>query len=98
VTQDLIDADGNRVIEVGEITIRVGRGSLRPAGERPERSEDDGAVTIEHADAGTCIVMKSDGSVEIKADNILFEANNKITMRAQNVDVEVSGTMDVRGQ
>ncbi|MFD0746370.1 hypothetical protein ACFQ1L_34425 [Phytohabitans flavus] len=38
VTQDLIDADGNRVIEVGELTIRVTRDALASAGTRPARA------------------------------------------------------------
>jgi hypothetical protein len=85
-TNDLIDADGNRVIEVGELTVRVG--APAPAGTRPARADDAGSITIEHADAGSKIVMSADGA-------ILIEAAADLTLKAVNVKVEVSGTMDV---
>ncbi|MGV9818739.1 hypothetical protein [Nocardia xishanensis] len=95
VTQDLIDADGNRVIEVGELTIRVTR-ELADAGTRPERGDSD-AVTIEHADVGSRIVMTSDGTVRIEATKIELDAGSEgeIAMTAKNVTVSVTGTMDV---
>lgn len=88
VTQDLIDADGNRVIHVGELTICVAaKDKLKDAGQRPDRAT--------HLDGGASIVIKSDGSVVIKAKTISFEAENDINMKAANVKVSVSGTMDV---
>jgi hypothetical protein len=39
VTQDLIDADGNRVIELGELTVRVGRNALATAGDAAVAAE-----------------------------------------------------------
>lgn len=102
VSQDLIDAEGNRVIEVGELTIRIGRDVLKNAGERPERGEED-TVTIEHADAGSKIVMKPDGTVEITATNINLNAEdgditlnaNNVNINADDVAVSVSNAMNV---
>jgi hypothetical protein len=103
-SNDLVDADGNRVIEVGELTVRVGRDSLGGAGTRPARG-DDGAVTIEHADAGARIVIKQDGSVTIHAaadlqvsagGAIRLAAGGDIDLQGANVNVQVDGTMDVR--
>ncbi|PSB46491.1 hypothetical protein C7B80_12955 [Cyanosarcina cf. burmensis CCALA 770] len=107
VSQDLIDAEGNRIIEVGELTIRVGKNSLKDAGERPDRSDDEGSITIEHTKEGSKIVMKPDGSVEITAKKIKFDTsqsngdieldagNGNITMKANSVDVQVSDSMNV---
>jgi hypothetical protein len=87
VTQDLIDADGNRVIEVGEFTLRVGRDSLSAAGERAARADDADSITIEHG-GGSSIVMKSDGSITIKGKKVQIEADNDITLKASSVNVE----------
>ncbi len=100
VSQDLIDAEGNRIIEVGELTIRVGKESLKNAGERPNRPKRpsvEGSVTIEHTKEGSKIVMKPDGSIEITAKKIKLDAGNgDIEMIANNIDVQVSGSMNVR--
>lgn len=95
-TDDLTDADGNRVIEAGELTIRIGSAALDGAGTRPKRaSQAPGApgglaqaVTIEHADGGSMIVMKADGTIQIKT-------GGDLEIQAANVRVKVSGTMDV---
>ena len=47
-TNDLIDADGNRVIEVGGLTVRVGR-TPAAAGQRPAAATSR-LSPIEHAD------------------------------------------------
>lgn len=103
VSQDLIDAEGNRIIEVGELTIRVGKEKLKNAGERPKRpselepSGDPACVTIEHAQGGSKIVMKPDGSVVITAKNIELDAGDgNITMKAEKVDVQVSDSMNIQ--
>ncbi len=88
VSQDLIDADGNRVIEAGEFVIRVSRNSLKSAGERPDRASDADSITIEHADGGSKITMKSDGSIQIKGTNIELNASAKITLKASAVEVQ----------
>jgi hypothetical protein len=94
VTNDLTDADGNRVIEVGELTVRVGRDTLGKAGTRPPRGEEDG-VTIEHS-SGAKIVMKQDGTVLIEAaKNLELKAGGDIKLEATNVKVSVAGSMDV---
>lgn len=115
VSQDLIDADGNRVIELAEFTVRVGRGSLRDAGERPERPDDVDSITVEHVDGKAkvvldkdgnitlsahegkaTIVLKSDGSLTIETDGDLkLKAGGDIGLEAANVNVKVSGKMDV---
>jgi hypothetical protein len=96
VTQDLIDAGGNRIIEVGELTIRVGRDSLKDAGERPERPEEENSVTIEHTQEGSKIVMKQDGTIAITGKNIELDAGTgTITLKANTVDVQVSREMNV---
>ncbi|ESA32884.1 hypothetical protein N836_24155 [Leptolyngbya sp. Heron Island J] len=80
VTQDLIDAEGNRIIEVGELTIRVGKDNLQKAGERPkrpEKNEEKNSVTIEHTKEGSKIVMNPDGSVEITAKTIKLKSKSK---------------------
>jgi len=97
VSQDLIDAEGNRIIEVGELTIRVGKDSLKDAGTRPDRPDDEGSVTIEHTKGESKIVMKPDGSVVITAKNIELDAGDgNITMKANKVDVQVSDSMNIQ--
>jgi len=94
-TNDLIDADGNRVIEVGELTIRVGRSALKSAGTRPTRGTTD-AVTIEHAGGKASIIVKSDGTITIHAGaNLELSAGGTISLDAAQVKVKVAGTMDV---
>jgi hypothetical protein len=99
VTNDLIDADGRRVIEVGELTIRVNvdTDSNEPAaGTRPTPPGDE-ALTIEHTRAGSRIVMDKDGNVRIEAaGNLDLTAGGTLTIAADQVDVEVGNTMDVR--
>jgi hypothetical protein len=89
VSQDLIDADGNRVIEVGQLTIVVlPQAKLRAAGQRPEHGE--------HVPGGASIIVKPDGSIAIKAERIELDAGEgDITMKARNVNVKVTGSMDV---
>lgn len=112
VSQDLIDADGNRVIEVGELTIRVGRNQLHDAGTRPERGAAD-TITIKHVAGETTIVIDQNGKVtvtakqveidagngdiKLKANNIELKADTNVKMEATAVDVKVSDAMDVHG-
>lgn len=97
VTQDLIDADGHRIIEVGELVIRIG--GLKNAGTRPERpsAEDEQCgVLIEHVDGESRILMKQDGTIVIKGKKIEIDAGDgDITMKAKNVKVQVGNAMDV---
>jgi hypothetical protein len=90
-TDDLIDNEGNRVIEVGSLTVRVGQGALNDAGTRPKISDATG-VTIEHADGKSKIAMAQDGSITITA-------KGKLTLEATNVEVKLGagGTFDIMG-
>jgi hypothetical protein len=87
-SDDLTDASGNRIIEVGELTIRVGSAALQPAGTRPTRATDQQSVTIEHADGGSKIVMESGGKIRI-------ETGADLEIKAANVKFTVTGTVDV---
>src|SRR5262249_50276388 len=67
-TSDLIDASGNRVIHVGELTLTVGRTNLKKAGERPARDRsNDGGITIQHSDGGASIAIDKNGKITISA-------------------------------
>jgi hypothetical protein len=93
-SDDLIDAQGNRVIEVGELTIRVGSQALDAAGDRPARAADQGSVTIEHT-GGAKVVLLQDGTVRIEGKSVEIRATENISLEAANVDVRVSGRMNV---
>jgi len=99
VTNDLIDGDGNRVIEVGELRIRVGRDSLGNAGERPERPQLQDGVTIEHADGGALITIDKEGNIVIMAkknlDLISEEGDVNIKASKGKVDVTVQSEMNI---
>jgi hypothetical protein len=105
VTQDLIDASGNRWIEAGELTIRIGTGQLKTAGDRPDDPPNRGGLTILHPDSEAKIEIKSDGTITIESpkkleltgkDGIAISAPDKdVTIDAANVNVTVSGAMDV---
>jgi hypothetical protein len=94
VTNDLIDADGNRCIEVGRLTVRVGKDGLQPAGTRPAVADAD--VSIEHADGITRLIVKQDGTIELHAKkNIELSADGDINLTATNVNVQVDTAMKV---
>src|SRR5262249_7093395 len=63
VTHDLTDSAGNRVIEVGELTVRVGR-DLKDVDARPARGKAD-TVTIEHT-GGALIEIDQSGKITIQ--------------------------------
>jgi hypothetical protein len=92
VSHDLIDADGNRVIEVGKLTIRVGADRLGSAGTRPSAGSEP--VTIEHEKAR--ITIAQDGTISIESQkDITFKADGDIRLEANSVKVKVITTMDV---
>jgi len=92
-TNDLIDADGNRVIEVGTLTIRVGTDTLKDAGTRP--ASEASTVHIQHA-KGSKITIDQDGNVTVhSAADLTLSAIGKMTLDASSVAVTVSSTMDV---
>jgi hypothetical protein len=99
-TSDLIDANGNRVIHVAELTVTVGKGSLKKPGERPDRkSSNEDGITIEHRDGGASIVIDKDGKITISAKGDLelkSEQGNITLTTGSSKQVQVStGTMDV---
>lgn len=96
VSQDLIDAEGHRIIEVGELTIRVGKDNLKDAGKRPDRPDKQDSITIEHTKKGSKIVIDSDGNIEINAGqgDITMTAKN-VNINADDVKVKVKNSMDV---
>jgi len=95
-TNDLIDADGARVIEVGRFTVRVRPGTLGRPGDRPEPPSDSAdEVTIEHA-SGSRIVIKDNGDIVIDSTkDLTVTAKNTLTLAADDVRVKVKNTMDV---
>ncbi len=97
VSNDLIDADGHRVIEVGEFTVRVNElSALKKAGERPARASIANSITIEHAKGGSSIVLKDNGDIIITGKNITLDAGSgNINLKASKVDVAVSSEMNV---
>jgi hypothetical protein len=96
-TDDLIDADGNRVIQVGELTIRVTRGSLGAAGERPARAAVKDSVTIEHVEGKSRIVIAGDGSVKIHAHaNLELTSEKDIVIKGDKVKVESQGNLELK--
>jgi hypothetical protein len=96
-TNDLIDADGNRVIEVGKLTVRVGTNLLTAGGTRPVVATEH--VHIEHQ-SGAAILIDQDGNITIKAAGKLdLVAGGEITFDTPaNVVVKTGGFMDVKGR
>jgi hypothetical protein len=96
VSNDLIDADGNRCIDVGRLRVRVGPGKLPAPGERPETTDAE-YVAIEHSDTKTKIVIDKDGKITIHAaGNLVLESDADIEMSAKNVNVNVQTAMNVK--
>jgi hypothetical protein len=96
-TNDLIDADGNRVIEVGTLTVRVGAASLQEAGTRPAAASVP--VSIEHA-SGSRIVIDQDGNITIESKKKLdLVAEDDITLDSKKkIVVKVGEIMDVKAR
>jgi hypothetical protein len=99
-TNDLIDADGNRCIEVGRLTVRVGKDGLHTAGTRPAAGDANAHVSIEHSDGKASLVVKADGTIEIRAASrlTLTVEDGPIELSANNVDVKVADAMNVTGR
>ncbi len=95
-TNDLIDADGARVIEVGRLTVRVQPSRLAAPGVRPDAPADSAEqVTIEH-ESGSRIVIKNNGDIVIDSQNDLtITTKSTMTLEADDVRVKVKNTMDV---
>ena len=97
-TNDLIDADGSRFIEVGKFIVRVGADALRPAGERPVT--EAGPVQIEHKSSGSKIVIDAEGNITIQSKKALtISAEEDITLDSKKkVVVKVGEVMDVKAR
>jgi hypothetical protein len=95
-TNDLIDGRGNRVIEVGTLTIRIGHDQLTTGGIRPAAGNDP--VTIEHGGGNARIVIAQDGSITIEsAKTVTIKGNEGIAMETGgNVTMTVGGNVDVK--
>jgi hypothetical protein len=99
-SHDLIDGDGNRIIETARFVVRV-TDQPTHSDARPDPTSDSpaGSVLIETkpgSGSGASIQLKDDGSVTITASAITLDAGQgDITLNANNVKVSVAGTMDV---
>ena len=65
----MIDADGNRIIEVGRLTVRIGAAFLQDAGTRP--TVEPAPLHIEHKNGGK-IVIDQNGNINIEAKKDLM--------------------------
>lgn len=87
-SNDLIDASGNRIIEIGSFTLRYGKEKLKDAGTRPAPEAED-SLTIMHADNKAKITMDSDGNISIEGASITLDAGSgDITLKGGAVKVE----------
>jgi hypothetical protein len=95
-TNDLTDARGNRVIEVGKLTIRIGKDHLLPPGVRPEVASDP--VTIEHAGGNARIVIAQDGSITIEsAKTVTIKGTEGIALETtKDITLTAGGHVDVK--
>jgi hypothetical protein len=98
-SHDLIDGDGVRVIETKRFVVRV-TDDPSSCTTRPTPGDDapDGAVLIEtkSSQGAAQIILHADGSITVKGSSISFDSGaGDITMKAANVKVSVTGTMDV---
>ena len=96
-SNDLIDADGNRVIEVGKLRVRVGKGLMGEAGVRPDGEAAPAGVSIEH-ESGLTITIDQEGNVTVKsAKKLALVAGEDVTIESPaNVIMKVGGFVDVK--
>lgn len=89
---DLIDAEGHRIVEVSSLTLRV-VDNPTSSDQRPE-PRPTGTIVVENAKAK--IVLHDDGTIEITGTGLKLDAGDgDLTIKAANVKVAVTGTMDV---
>lgn len=92
-SHDLIDANGERRIEVSGFTIRAfAADQLNGPENRPQSPSGDnvqGGIHIEHMDSGACITIATDGKISIKA-------TGELTLEGVGIKLKPgSGTVDV---
>ncbi|WP_207537833.1 hypothetical protein [Sabulicella rubraurantiaca] len=94
-THDLIDAAGNRVIQVGKLTLRIGQDDNAKAGTRP--TSHGAAFAICHSDTKAVISMDQDGVITITGKNITLDAgtDGKVSIKAKDVDISVQNRVSV---
>ncbi|MEU4291321.1 hypothetical protein AB0E63_24100 [Kribbella sp. NPDC026596] len=95
-SHDLTDADGRRIVEVSGLTLRVAD-VLRKTSERPDPGQA-GVVILESTKGGKTarIELHDDGTIAITGTGITLDAGTgDITLKAADVKVSVTGTMDV---
>lgn len=94
-TNDLINAEGERVIEAGRLTVRVIPNNLQPPGARPDAGDSANRVTIEH-ESGSKIVIKDNGDIIIESSNdLMLKTRSTMTFEADDINVKVKNAMDV---
>jgi hypothetical protein len=89
VSNDLVDADGHRVIEVANLRVRIGADGLNDAGTRPEPAPDDTVLSIEHSDGTTVLTIDKNGAVHLVAKGALHLSGNGISLDAGSGDVSI---------
>jgi hypothetical protein len=90
VSNDLVDADGHRVIEVANLRVRIGQDGLAGAGTRPAPAPDDTLLSIEHSDGTTLVTIDSSGNVQVVAKGTLRLQGDGITLDAGQSDIELT--------
>ena len=94
VTNDLIDADGNRVVEVASLQINLGTDTLTNAGMRPTKGAQN-TLAIAHSDGVTSFVLKH-GEIDIKVGSSQITVKDgEITISADKVTLKGSGVQAV---
>jgi hypothetical protein len=92
-SHDLIDAAGERFIEVKGFTIRsYGESRLKRPMDRPQPPEGDkmrGGIQIEHVDSGAMIAIATDGTITIKATGELVLEGEGIKLKPGGGTVDV---------
>lgn len=94
-TNDLTDAAGTRVIEVGRLTIRVGT-PLKDVAARPQANTQH-TVSIEHTDGKASISIDQNGVITLKGTTINIDAGSDgtVSINAKSVAVTVAQQMTV---
>lgn len=94
-THDLTDAAGNRVIQVGKLTLRIGPDENAKAGTRPEVAT--AAFCLRHADGQAEITMDQNGVIIIKGKAITLDAGatGTVEIKAKDVNIVVQQRVSV---
>jgi hypothetical protein len=98
-SHDLVDYQGTRIIETQRFVIRVHETPVGPS-DRPKPGDaPENSILIESKGTGSAqILLEADGSITIKGTSITFDAGaGDIGIKAHDVKVSVTGTMDVSG-